>query len=70
MDERINKIKEVLVRKGVSQKELAAQLEKNEHTVSNWCINKSQPHLKELLKIADFLNVDICELLVSNKDKA
>ncbi|MDR7210964.1 helix-turn-helix transcriptional regulator [Flavobacterium piscis] len=69
MDEKINKIKEVLVRKGVSQKELAAQLEKNEHTVSNWCINKSQPHLKDLQKIAGFLEVDICDLLISNKDK-
>jgi transcriptional regulator with XRE-family HTH domain len=69
MDERINKIKEVLVRKGVSQKELAAQLERNEHTVSNWCINKSQPHLKELQKIAEILDVDICDLLISNKDK-
>ncbi len=69
MEERINTIKEVLVRKGVSQKDLAAQLEKNEHTVSNWCINKSQPHLKELLKIADLLDVDICELLVSRKDR-
>lgn len=69
MDDKINKIKEVLVRKGVSQKELAAKLEKNEHTVSNWCINKSQPHLKDLQKIAEFLGVDICDLLISNKDK-
>lgn len=69
MDERINKIKEVLVRKGVSQKELAQHLEKNEHTVSNWCINKAQPHLKELYRIAEFLDIDICELLVSNKPK-
>lgn len=68
MDERINKIKEVLVRKGISQKELAAHLEKNEHTISNWCINKSQPHLKELQKTAKFLDVDICELLVSTKE--
>ena len=59
MDERINKIKEVLVRKGVSQKNFAVKLEKNEHTVSNWCINKSQPHLIDLRKIADYLNVDI-----------
>lgn len=69
MDKKINKIKEVLVRKGVSQKELAVQLEKNEHTISNWCINKSQPHLKDLQKIAEFLEVDICDLLISNKDK-
>jgi len=69
VDKKINKIKEVLVRKGVSQKELAVQLEKNEHTISNWCINKSQPHLKDLQKIAEFLEVDICDLLISNKDK-
>ena len=35
MDKRINKIKEVLVREGMSQKELASRLNKNEHTVSN-----------------------------------
>ena len=68
MNERINKIKEVLVRKGVSQKDLAVELNKNVHTVSNWCINKSQPHLVDLKRIADFLDVDICELLVSNKE--
>jgi putative transcriptional regulator len=67
MDTRINKIKEVLVSKSVSQKELAKQLLKNEQTVSNWCINKSQPHLKELVKISEFLEVDICELLVTTK---
>ena len=67
MDKRINKIKEVLVREGMSQKELASRLNKNEHTVSNWCINKSQPHLKELKKIAGILDIDICELLVSTK---
>lgn len=69
MNERINKIKEVLVSKGVSQKELAAKMQKTEHTVSNWCINKSQPHLKELQKIAEILDVDIRELLVATKNK-
>jgi transcriptional regulator with XRE-family HTH domain len=56
-----------LVREGVSQKDLAAELEKNVHTVSNWCINKSQPHLKDLYRIADVLEVDICELLIQRK---
>ena len=65
MDNKLNRIKEVLVRQGVSQKDLAAQLEKNEHTVSNWCINKSQPHLKELYRVAEILKVDVCDLLVS-----
>lgn len=69
MIERINRIKETLVRKGVSQKELAENLNKNEHTISNWCVNKSQPHLKELRKIAELLDVDICELLEPTKRK-
>lgn len=64
MNNKLNRIKEVLVRQGVSQKDLAAQLEKTNHTVSNWCINKSQPHLKELYKIAEILEVDVCDLLV------
>lgn len=68
MDERINRIKEALVRKGMSQKELAQIMDKNIHTISNWCINKSQPHLKELRKVAQILDVDICELLVPTKD--
>ncbi|MEO2050887.1 MAG: helix-turn-helix transcriptional regulator [Allomuricauda sp.] len=67
MNEKFNRIKEILVRQGVSQKDLALQLDKNEHTVSNWCINKSQPHLKDLFKIAEILDVDVCELLVPTK---
>lgn len=67
MDCRLNRIKEVLVRRGVTQKDLAVHLEKNEHTVSNWCINKSQPHLKELFKIAEILRVNVCDLLVDDK---
>ncbi len=65
--DKMNRIKEVLVRQGVSQKELASQLGKNEHTVSNWCINKSQPHLKDLYQIAEILEVGVCELLVTKE---
>lgn len=69
MDNKLNRIKEVLVRRGVSQKDLAVQLEKNEHTISNWCINKSQPHLKELYKVAELLEVEVCDLLVELKNR-
>lgn len=67
MDKKLNRIKEILVRHGLSQKDLAAQLDKNEHTVSNWCLNKSQPHLKELFKIAEILEIDVCDLLASSR---
>lgn len=67
MDKKLNRLKEILVREEVSQKDLAAKLEKNVHTVSNWCINKSQPHLKDLYRIAEILDVEVCELLVIRK---
>lgn len=67
MENKLNRIKEVLVRKEMSQKELASRLGKNVHTVSNWCINKSQPHLKELFRIAEILNIDVCDLIVKSK---
>ena len=34
------------------------------YTVSKWCTNSSQPDLSSLFKIADFLEVDIRELIV------
>ncbi|MCJ8289999.1 MAG: helix-turn-helix transcriptional regulator [Crocinitomicaceae bacterium] len=68
MNDKLNRLKEILVREGVSQKDLAKKLDKNEHTVSNWCINKSQPHLKDLYRVAKILKVDVCELLVSSKN--
>lgn len=67
--ERINRIKEILVIQGKSQKWLAEQLSKTQTTVASFCNNKSQPHLKELKRIAEVLDVDIRELLVPTKEK-
>jgi ribosome-binding protein aMBF1 (putative translation factor) len=65
--ERINRIKEVLVIKGMQQKELAQKLGKSANTITSICNNKTQPHLKDLKKIAKILDVDIRELLVPTK---
>ncbi|WP_108247344.1 helix-turn-helix transcriptional regulator [Muricauda brasiliensis] len=67
MSERINRIKEVLVIKGMSQKELAVKLDRNPNTITSICNNKSQPHLKDLKKIAEILDVDIRDLLIPTK---
>jgi transcriptional regulator with XRE-family HTH domain len=67
MLERINRVKEILVIKGMSQKELAVQLGRNPNTITSICNNKSQPHLKDLKEIARVLDVDIRELLVPTK---
>ena len=65
--ERINRLKEILVIKGMSQKELAERMGKNPNTITSICNNKSQPHLKDLKSMAEVLDVDIRELLVSTK---
>ena len=65
--ERINRIKEILVIRGLTQKELAVKLGKSTNSIASICNNKAQPHLKDLKKIAEILNVDIRELLVSTK---
>lgn len=65
--ERINRIKEVLVIQGKSQKWLAEELMKSTTAVTSFCNNKSQPHLTDLKKIAEVLDVDIRELLVPTK---
>ena len=65
--ERINRIKEILVIQGKSQKWLAQEIGKTPTTMASLCNNKSQPHLKDLKRIAEILDVDIRELLVSTK---
>jgi transcriptional regulator with XRE-family HTH domain len=64
---RVNRIKEVLVAKGRTQKWLAEQLKKSTTTITSICNNKSQPRLVELRKIAVLLDIDIRELLVPTK---
>ncbi|MDC6363326.1 MULTISPECIES: helix-turn-helix transcriptional regulator [Flavobacteriaceae] len=68
MADRINRIKEVLVIQGKSQVWLAEELGKSTTSITAICNNKSQPHLKDLKKIAEILDVDIRELLVSTKE--
>ncbi|HLP11079.1 MAG TPA: helix-turn-helix transcriptional regulator [Flavobacteriales bacterium] len=65
--ERINRIKEVLVIKGYSQVFLSKKIGKSTTAIASICNNRSQPHLKDLKRIAIVLDVDIRELLVSTK---
>jgi transcriptional regulator with XRE-family HTH domain len=63
----VNRIKAVLAEQKVSSKLLAIYMKKTIGTVSRWCNNKSQPHVNDLNKIAEFLKVDIRELLVPSE---
>lgn len=64
----INRLKVVLVEQGRTNKWLAEKLDKNTATVSRWCTNEMQPSLETLVEIAETLNVNVRELLVSTKD--
>lgn len=66
---RYNRIKAVIADKGKSNKDLAKFFEIEEETVSRWMSNKTQPSIKRLFEIADFLNVDVKQLLNSNKEE-
>ncbi|TWF44680.1 DNA-binding XRE family transcriptional regulator [Chitinophaga polysaccharea] len=63
----LNRIKSVLADKGKTNIWLAEQLGKNKTTISKWCTNDQQPTLETLFDIAVVLDVDVKELLVSNK---
>jgi transcriptional regulator with XRE-family HTH domain len=64
-----NRIKAVLAETGRTNKWLAEQLSVNNTTVSKWCRNEMQPRIESLFQIANALNVDVRELLVSTKER-
>lgn len=59
----VNRLKIVLAEEQKSNKWLAEQLGKDQATISKWVTNSSQPDLKNLLRIAKTLNVDVARLL-------
>ena len=63
----LNRLKVVLVEQNKTGKWLAEQLGKSTCSVSKWCQNTVQPDLQTLDKISKILDVDIKDLLVSNK---
>ena len=63
----INRIKVVLVEQKKTGKWLAEQLGKDPSTVSKWCSNKIQPSLEMLMQIAEKLDVDVRNLIVTTK---
>lgn len=63
----LNRLKVVLAEQKKTGKWLAEQLDKDTSTISKWCSNKMQPSLEMLMKIAETLDVDIRELIVTTK---
>jgi len=63
-----NRIKAVLAEQGKTNNWLADQLEMNRTTVSKWCRNDMQPRVETLFQIANVLEIEVRELLVSTKE--
>lgn len=65
---KINRIKSILEKKGVSQTWLAKQLDKSFNTINSYVCNRSQPNLGTLLQISKILDVDIKDLISSTNE--
>lgn len=64
----MNRIKEVLKDKGISQTWLAEKMGKSYPTINEYARNKRQPSLEDLYKIAEILQVNAKDLLVDSED--
>lgn len=61
----LNRIKSVLADKGITAKEVSRMLGLKSTTVYNWTQNRSQPSVGNLYRLADLLDVEVSELLIS-----
>ena len=66
---KLNKIKEVLDSKGISQTWLAKQLGKSFSTVNCYARNKYHPDLETLLEISKILEVDLKDLITDENER-
>jgi transcriptional regulator with XRE-family HTH domain len=67
MEQRTNRLKVALIERNRTSRWLAEALNMNPATISRWCSNKTQPSLDTLSEIANVLDIDIRDLLVSTK---
>ena len=64
-----NRIKIVLIEHDKSNIWLADKLKVSTTAVSKWCTNRNQPTVETLFKIAEVMEVEVCDLLVTGKNK-
>lgn len=63
-----NRIKVALAERRKTSRWLADTLQKSPTTVSRWVSNKIQPSLEQLFEIADVMEIDVRELINSNRN--
>ena len=66
---KLNRIKEVLEDKGISQTWLSKKLGKSFSTVNSYVCNRSQPNLNTLLEISKLLAVDLKDLIADTEER-
>lgn len=66
-DKIYNRIKAVLAEERKTNMWLAEKLDMSPNTVSKWCTNQMQPTIETLFRIANVLEVEARDLLVSSK---
>lgn len=64
---KLNRIKDVLEEKGISQTWLAKKLNKSFNSVNSYVCNRTQPNLETLLQISKILNVDMKDLIADQR---
>lgn len=64
----MNRIKEVLEEQGRNQKWLSRNISKSYNMVNAYVQNRQQPRLEILMNIAEILDIDVKELIISNKE--
>ena len=65
---KLNRLKEILAKKNITQVELADKIGKKKNTISRICTNNTQPSMKLLYEISFALGVDAREILVPNEE--
>ncbi len=66
---KLNRIKDVLVEKGISQTWLAKKLDKSFNSVNAYVCNRAQPNLETLLQISQILQVDLKDLIADAEER-
>lgn len=64
----MNRIKEVLKEKGISQTWLSKQMDKSYNTINEYARNKRQPSIEDLYQIAEILKVSAKDLLIDKTE--
>lgn len=66
---KLNRIKDVLEDRGISQTWLAKKIDKSFGMINAYACNRTQPSLEVLMQIADILNVDLKDLITDKCER-